>query len=109
MQKLDETATGRWRYTLDSGEQGWPPWRAATTDAEVLFLEPIAASESRRKMAETARFRIIEALGFDHRRKPAAWRAAQRAMEAGLASPADDVDVDIEAEEPVTASSDASR
>lgn len=51
------------------------------TDAEVLFLEPVAPSGERRRMAETARYRIIEALGFDHRR-PKRERAADGAAPA---------------------------
>lgn len=44
------------------------------TDAEVMFLDAVAIGDGgRRRMAETARTRIIDALGFsDRRRAPAA-------------------------------------
>jgi hypothetical protein len=42
------------------------------TLAEVMFLEPIAPAQGeRRRMAETARARIVAALGVPDRRRPA--------------------------------------
>lgn len=51
------------------------------TTAEVLFLEPVAPEANRRRMAETARARIVSALGFV---EPPRGRAAE--------VPADDLD-----------------
>jgi 1-acyl-sn-glycerol-3-phosphate acyltransferase len=60
---------------------GGPPTRA-----EVIFCEPIPPSaDGRRRMAETARSRIVDALGVEDRRRAAAAEAAGEA-------PSDDLD-----------------
>jgi 1-acyl-sn-glycerol-3-phosphate acyltransferase len=60
---------------------GGPPTRA-----EVIFCEPVPASgDGRRRMAETARARIVDALGVEDRRRAAAAEAAGE-------PPSDDLD-----------------
>jgi 1-acyl-sn-glycerol-3-phosphate acyltransferase len=68
------------------------------TDAEVLFLEPIAPSNERRRLAEASRSRIVEALGFEDRKRRE--RAGGAATDTSIAgAPANAVALDAVASE----------
>jgi hypothetical protein len=61
------------------------------TTAEIMFLEPLPlATEGRRRMAETSRTRIIQALGFvDSKRAGAAAAAPAEPATDDLDAPGD--------------------